>query len=226
MCGRFTTPSQSEAERYFMVHLLRWRFERSYNVAPTLSVPVVRLAGTEREGVLMRWGLVPYFARGVPPKYSTINARVETLTTASAYRGPWERGQRCLLPATGFFEWHIKPDGTKQPYFIRTADQPVFGLAGLWDRSRGDDGSVVESCTIITMPANALLADIHNAPNRGGRMPAILPADAIETWLNGTRAEAQTLLQPYPADLMVAWPVGLRVNSARNDDPELIAAAG
>jgi putative SOS response-associated peptidase YedK len=223
MCGRYSTPAQSEAERYFAVHLLHWQFERSYNVAPSQSVPVIRNAGGEREGVMMRWGLVPFFARGVAPKYSTINARIETIETAASYRGPWKRGQRCIIPAAGFFEWHVADSGTKQPFYIHAADQPLLGMAGLWDSSRREDGTVLESCTIITMPANTLMAQIHNAPGKQ-RMPAILPVGALEAWLTGSPAEANAALAPYPAELMVAWPVSVRVNSPRNDDPTLIEA--
>jgi putative SOS response-associated peptidase YedK len=223
MCGRYSTPQQSEAERYFTVHLLHWQFERSFNVAPTQSVPVVRGRDGGREGVMMRWGLIPFFARGVAPKYSTINARIETLESAPSYRGPWSRAQRCILPAAGFFEWHLLAGETKQPFFIHAADQPMFGMAGLWDRSRTADGSLIESCTIITMPANALMAEIHNAPGKG-RMPAMLPLGALDAWLYGSDGEARALLQPYAADLMTAWPVSLRVNSPRNDDPTLVEA--
>jgi putative SOS response-associated peptidase YedK len=225
MCGRYTTPEQSEAERYFAVHLLHWQFQRSYNVAPSQAVPVIRSAQGQREGLMMRWGLVPFFARGVPPKYSTINARIETIETAASYRGPWRRAQRCILPAAGFYEWHLQEGGGKEPFFIHTADQALFGLAGLWDASRGEDGTVVESCTIITMPANALMAQIHNAPGKQ-RMPAILSASGVDTWLNGSPADAHALLQAYPAELMVAWPVSVRVNSPKNNDPQLVAAAG
>jgi putative SOS response-associated peptidase YedK len=225
MCGRFSTPEQSEAERYFAVHLLRWQFKRSYNVAPSQAVPVVRIADGEREGVMMRWGLVPFFARGVPPKYSTINARIETLESSPCYRGPWQRAQRCILPAAGFYEWHLREDASKQPFFIQAVDQTLFGLAGLWDRSKREDGSVVESCTIVTMPANAVMAQIHNAPGKQ-RMPAILPSAAIESWLRAPPADALALLKPYPDELMLTWPVSLRVNSPKNDGPELVAAAG
>ncbi len=223
MCGRYSTPQQSEAERYFAVHLLHWHFERSYNVAPSQDVPVIRSVEGAREGIMMRWGLVPFFARGVPPKYSTINARVETIETAASYRGPWKRAQRCIIPAAGFFEWHIGPTGAKQPFYIHTADQPLFGMAGLWDSSRRENGTVLESCTIVTMPANALMAQIHNAPGKQ-RMPAILPLAGLDAWLQGTPAEAMATLMPYPADLMAAWPVSARVNSPRNDDPGLIEA--
>ena len=223
MCGRYSTPQQSEAERYFTVHLLHWQFERSFNVAPSQSVPVVRSTNGQREGVMMRWGLVPFFARGIPPRYSTINARIETLETAPSYRGPWRRGQRCMLPAAGFYEWHLAEDGRKQPFYIRASDQPMLAMAGLWDRSRAEDGSITDSCTIVTMPANTLMAQVHNAPGKQ-RMPALLPPAAFDAWLNGSVEQARAVLQPYPAEFMTAWPVSTRVNSPRNDDPELVTA--
>jgi putative SOS response-associated peptidase YedK len=129
---------------------------------------------------MMRWGLVPFFAHGATPKYSTINARAETLATAASYRMPWRRGQRCILPAAGFYEWQLAADGSKIPWFIRTADQEVFGFAGLWDRSVGTDGTELLSCTIVTLPANALLARIHNVKQR---MPAILDRGDQADWL-------------------------------------------
>jgi putative SOS response-associated peptidase YedK len=221
MCGRYTTPAESEAERYFTVHLLHWHVAARYNVAPSQPVPAVRLLGGEREGILLRWGLVPFFAHGIPGSYSTINARIETLTNSPAYRGAWKRAQRCILPATGFYEWHLNADGSKQPFYIHALDQPVFGFAGLWDASTRADGTVVESCTIVTMPANALLAEIHNAPGKQ-RMPAILQPSDHETWLAGSAPEAHAALLPYPADCLVAWPVSTRVNSPRQDDASLI----
>lgn len=223
MCGRYTTPAESEAERAFTVHLLRWHFERSFNVAPSQPVPAIRSVQGKREGLMLRWGLVPFFAHGIPSKYATINARIETLTSSPAYRGPWRHAQRCILPATGFYEWHIQADGSKQPYYIHVVDQPVFGFAGLWEASQREDGTVLESCTLITMPANDLLAQIHNAPGKQ-RMPAILPAADHETWLAGTPEAAFAALQPYAAGLMAAWPVSARVNSPRHDDAALVTA--
>src|SRR5271168_2669335 len=108
MCGRYVTPQEAEAERYVRAARIHWEeYERSHNVAPSQQVPVVRMADGQREGLIMRWGLVPFFARGVPPKYSTINASIEKLTDAPSWRGPWKRGQRCILPASGFYEWHV-----------------------------------------------------------------------------------------------------------------------
>ena len=107
---------------------VHWHFEMSYNVAPTQLVPVVRFAHGEREGLMMRWGLIPFVAKGVPPRYSTINATIERLETGAIWRGPWKRGQRCIMPAAGFYEWHMNAAGQKHPYFIHLADQEVFGF--------------------------------------------------------------------------------------------------
>ena len=109
-------------------------FTASFNVAPTQLVPVIRMHGGQRELVRMRFGLIPFFAKGDPGQYSTINARVETVRTSPAYRTAWKRGQRCLVIANGFYEWQVIADG-KQPWFISCADQPIFGFAGLWDQS-------------------------------------------------------------------------------------------
>jgi putative SOS response-associated peptidase YedK len=194
----------------------------SYNVAPTQSVPIIRFRDGAREGSVVRWGLIPFFAKGEPPKYSTINARIETVETAASYRGPWRRGQRCIQLASGFYEWHLDAQGRKAPYFIHLADQELFGFAGLWDRSVKADGSAVESCVHITMPANELMRDIHNTGNNPHRMPAILRKEDQEVWLHGTPEEARAVLVQYPADLMVAYEVAPRVNSPKNNDERLL----
>ena len=143
----------------------------SYNVAPTQQVRVLRSRAGQPEWAMVRWGLVPDFTRGEPPKYSTINARIETFETAASYRGPWKRGQRALQLASGFYEWHLDETGRKAPYLITVADQGLFSFAGLWDRSIKDDSTAIESVVQITMPANELMADIHNTGNNPHRMP-------------------------------------------------------
>ena len=220
MCGRYVSKKTADWERQFHIKKTPPFAFESYNIAPTQKVPVVRAATDGNTCELLRWGLIPFFARGEPTKYSTINARIETLETAASYRGPWKRGQRCLLLATGFYEWHVNDDGSKQPFYIHVADQESFGLAGLWDRSVAADGMAVESCTLITMPANPMMAEIHNAKHR---MPAILAADEVEAWLSGSVEDAKAALKQYPEELMVAWPVSTRVNSPKNNGPELIA---
>jgi putative SOS response-associated peptidase YedK len=194
----------------------------SYNIAPTQQVPVMRMRDGTPEAAMVRWGLIPAFARGEPGKFSTINARFESFESAASYRGPWRRAQRCIQPASGFYEWHVDAQGRKSPYLITVADQEVFGFAALWERSVRDDGTVVESCAHITLPANGLMADIHNGGSHPGRMPAILRREDQEAWLEGSSQEARAVLAPYPADLMVAHPVSNRVNSVRNNGPELI----
>jgi putative SOS response-associated peptidase YedK len=130
MCGRYVSPDEASIEREFTLVHTEWQFPASFNVAPTQSVPVVRLVEGTRRGALMRWGLIPFFARGVPPKYSTINARIETIQTAASYRGPWSRGQRCLVVARGFYEWQVQDDGkTKVPYYIHANDQDILAFA-------------------------------------------------------------------------------------------------
>jgi putative SOS response-associated peptidase YedK len=222
MCGRYVAPDDAAIEREFNLVRSEWQFPASFNVAPTQLVPVVRMREGERVGALLRWGLIPFFARGVAPKYSTINARMEGVQTSASYRDPWARGQRCLVPARGFYEWQVQPDGRKVPYYIHLDDQDIFALAGLWDRSRSADGQWIESCVHLTMPANRVIGEIHNSQRR---MPAILTREAREIWLTGSPQEAWEVLTPYADSHIVAWPVSTRVNKPANNDAELIAPA-
>jgi putative SOS response-associated peptidase YedK len=105
MCGRYVSPDEASIEREFNLVHQEWQFPPSFNVVPTQQVPILREIHGERRGSTVRWGMIPFFARGEPPKYSTINARIETVETAASYQGPWKRGQRCLQFATGFYEW-------------------------------------------------------------------------------------------------------------------------
>jgi putative SOS response-associated peptidase YedK len=223
MCGRYVSPDQASIEREFNLVHMEWQFPASFNVAPTEEVPVVRVRKSERQGTRLRWGLIPFFAAGVPPKYSTINARMETVQTAASYRGPWNRAQRCLVVAQGFYEWQTQADGkSRVPYYIHLNDQDIFAFAGLWDVSRKADGTSIESCVHLTMPANRLLGEIHNTQHR---MPAILAREDREAWLSGSPEEAWATLKPYPDEHMVAWPVSKRVNKPDQDDPALIEPA-
>ncbi|HTW74936.1 MAG TPA: SOS response-associated peptidase [Steroidobacteraceae bacterium] len=227
MCGRYVSPGVAEAERRFLVHRRHWRqYERSYNVAPSDRVPVIRVVAGEREGLLMRWGLIPRFAGGIPLKYPTINAAVEKLRSASAWRGPWARRQRCILPALGFYEWHVLPGGRRRPYYITCADQPLFAFAGLWDRSTSDDGTQTLSCAVVTLPGNERMRDIHNGGTNPFRMPAILASADVEDWLSGAPARAKAVLKQYPSIAMVAHPVSSRVDSPSNNDAGLLAPSG
>jgi putative SOS response-associated peptidase YedK len=225
MCGRYVSPDQAAIEREFALVRTEWRFPPSYNVAPTQRVPIIRSVDGELQGSQIRWGLIPFFAKGEPPKYSTINARIETVETAASYRGPWKRGQRCLQIATGFYEWHMDASERKAPYYIHVNDQPVFAFAGLWDRSVKADGAAGESCVHITMPANALMADIHNTGKHPNRMPAILRREDVAVWLNGSVDDARAVLKQYDSGLMVAHEVSTAVNSPKNNTPQNIEPA-
>jgi putative SOS response-associated peptidase YedK len=225
MCGRYIVKITAGIEEYFRLKQApKPPWQESFNFAPTAQVPVVLERDGDRVGTTMRWGLVPYFARGVAGKYSTHNARIETFQTNASYRGPWKRGQRCLQVTSGLYEWHLGPEGRKQPYFIRAADRDVFAFAGLWDRSSNEDGSmVIESVTHITMqaPEGSQVYQIHNQGNHPHRIPAILRQEDEDAWLHGTTEEALAVLRPYPDDLIVSWPVSTRVNSSRSTGPEL-----
>lgn len=229
MCGRYVTPAGGAIEREYgltaaqMAPWIAKGFERNYNTAPTQQCPILRVIRDKdgaRQVEPMRWGLVPFWAKGVAPKYSTINAMAETIESKPAYRGPWKRGQRCIFPVAGFYEWQVQDDGNKVPYYIHPADDgELFSMGGLWDSSLALNGEDVLSCTIITMPANELVGTIHNVKKR---MPLILHREDVDTWLTGSVADATELLLPYPSELMRAHPVSTRVNSPKTNTPELI----
>jgi putative SOS response-associated peptidase YedK len=220
MCGRYArfTPLETYA------NLFRARGDiapsPSYNLAPSDAVLAARASDTGvRELVMLRWGLIPFWAKEAKTGYSTINARAETVATKPAFRSAF-RQRRCLIAADGFYEWR-GARGSKQPYFIRLKGGLPFALAGLWERWRGD-GKVVESCAIIVTNANELVQDIHE------RMPVILSPESYDVWLDpslGDRGRLQDLLKPYPANLMEAYPVGLAVNNPRNEGTELLERA-
>jgi len=211
MFGRYASTIKSALKQEWGLIRVPQRFE-SYNVAPATQVPIVRLTDEGRACMMARWGLIPSWADG-PVKYSTINARCETLHKAASYRGPWKHGQRCLFPVSGFYEWQAT-DGGKQPWYIRLPEQDTFALAGLWERN-GD----MESATIVTLPANELLARIHNTSKR---MPLILDPESFDAWLGENSEAAQSVITPYPAAQMEAWPVSRYVNNPRHQGGECI----
>lgn len=187
-----------------------------YNIAPMQEVPVVRVnAAGQRELVHVRWGLVPRWAKDPSIAARLVNARGETLDDKPAFRTSYRR-HRCLLPASGFYDW--RPGGRgKQPVHVAMKDGAPFALAGLAERWLGPDGEPLDTCTIVTTAANALLASIHE------RMPLIIAPDAYARWLDPAVADPAELIAPYPSEAMRCTPVSTRVNSVRHDDPSLIA---
>ena len=127
-----------------------------------------------------------------------------------------------MLPAVGFYEWHLHPDGRKQPFYIHLADQELFCFAALWDSSRRDDGTQILSCALLTMQGNEFMRELHNTGAHPFRMPAILAREDMYRWLHGSTEDARRALKIYPADLMSAYPVSTRVNDPKNDDATLL----
>lgn len=220
MCGRVVQKTPlSEIRVYFETSNPVPNAAATYNGAPTDTLPVVRLDREGRRSLdLLRWGLIPYWAkdRSIGPR--CINAMCETVATKPAFREAF-RHRRCLVPADFFYEWQ-KVGGRKQPYAIGLADGNPMAFAGLWERwNDREAGQPLHTFTIITGPPNGLVAPIHN------RMPVILPREAWPLWLGEDETNDVTLLgllRPYPAERMNAFPVGLRVGSVRNNDPALI----
>jgi len=224
MCGRFTAKlTWQQLRDLYEIAAPESRqdeidLEPRYNIAPTQTVPVVRLnpAG-RREIAMLRWGLIPFWSKDPKIAYRMINARAETVATAPAFRAAFKK-RRCLVPASGFYEWKKLDDG-KQPYFVGMRDGSSFAFAGLWER--WDKGEApVETFTIITGEPNSLVAQLYD------RMPVILDPNDYDAWLNAAdTAIPQALLQPFPAQLMTAYPVSKRVNNAKNDDAAVMEPA-
>jgi putative SOS response-associated peptidase YedK len=219
MCARGAQHSDPERiARRFGVTAPLPNLRASWNVAPTQEIGVVRFdpRAKRRSLDLLKWGLVPHWAKGEKPAFNTINAKAETIATAPAFRSAWEAGRRCLVPFDLFYEWQKRPDGAKQPYAIALKERAPLGLAGLWESKRLAGDAVLRSFTIITTTPNPLMATLHD------RMPVIVAPEDYAIWLGDAGADAdaaRALLRPYPADAMEIWPVDPRVGDWRNDDP-------
>ena len=188
-----------------------------YNAAPSQELWVIRRNPTtgERSLDLLRWGLVPAWCKE-KPKPPPINAMAETVHAKPMFREAYKK-RRCILPIDGFFEWRAeKGSKAKQPYAIAMKDGSPFGLAGLWENWKDPaTGEWVRTFCVLTTRANALVEPIHT------RMPLILAPGSYDRWLSD-EPDPRDLLEPYPAEPMTLWPVSTRVNSYRNDDPDLI----
>jgi putative SOS response-associated peptidase YedK len=218
MCGRYTlkTDGTTIACQFALAEVPQ--LAPRYNIAPTQEVPVVRRHDEEKVLDMMRWGLIPSWAKDRSIGARMINARAETVAEKPSFRNAF-RQRRCLVPADGFYEW-LNQGKAKQPYHIYLADSQVFGLAGLWEFWRSPEGESVLSCTIITTEANELMQPLHN------RMPVIIPADQYSTWLDPQQPPDSLtgLLRPYPSDAMHAYPVSPFVSNASNEGETCIAA--
>ena len=224
MCGRFTQ-RLSWAELHELMDLIGppRNLRPRYNVAPSQDVAVVRATGEGRTLSMLRWGLIPAWAKDPAIGYRLINARSETVAEKPSFRSAYRR-RRCLIPADGFYEWQ-RLGKIRQPWLFGLRDGAPFAFAGLWERWTVPEGAAltgslaelgagdpVETCTILTTAANETVAPVH------GRMPVILPRDACDTWLAGE----DVCLAPFAADAMTVHPVSTLVNRPANDDPRCV----
>ncbi len=220
MCGRFAlvANAQQVAEEFGVPAETIGPLAPRYNIAPSQPILVVReaLAGG-REATHCLWGLIPSWVKDVTTANRPINVRVETATEKPSFRNAFRR-RRCLVPASGFYEW-ASAGGTKQPYFFRPADGRLLALGGLWEVWSGPNGEQLETCAIITIPANAAVKPIHD------RMPAIIARQHYGEWLNRRLEDPKALvplLSAPPDELLEAVRVSPLVNNPRNDGPECL----
>lgn len=222
MCGRYTLTDIQKAltQKNVAADAVLEDFDGQYNIAPTQHVPVI-LNADPTKAVLARWGLIPRWSKDADIGNRMINARAETVAEKPSFK-PLLKNRRCLVLADGFYEWK-KAGSTKIPYRLTLKSGEVFSFAGLWD-TWTDPGTqeAVLTFTIITTTANSLVQDIHE------RMPVMLTAAAEKTWLKAdlAPAEALALLKPFPAHLMQAKEVSLRVNSPANNSPDILMPVG
>jgi putative SOS response-associated peptidase YedK len=221
MCGRFTNrakPEQIKAE-FKVGNKNSVLFEPRFNIAPAQMIDVVFQPETERILSRLKWGLVPSWSKEAPTSKGLINARAETITEKPSFREAF-KSRRCIIPASGFYEWQKKGTGAKQPFYFYLKEKDVFGFAGLWEEWLDKQtGELLETCTIITTEANEVLKPVHD------RMPVILQPESYDEWLDLKVKDTgglQELLKPYPAKEMNSHAVSTSVNIPDSDSPGLI----
>ncbi len=219
MCGRFAldiSPDQLIA----MFGLAKGvDFSPHYNIAPSASVPVIRQSPEgERVADLLRWGLIPHWAKDPSIGNKLNNARSESVTEKPSFRNAYKR-RRCLVPASGYYEWQTVPGERKQPWYIRLKSGEPLAMGGLWESWTSPEGEIVRTFCVMTTGPNEVMKPIHD------RMPVIIGARDWTTWLDMQREgdhSLSILLAPFAADAMEAWPVSRKVSSAREEGAELI----
>lgn len=221
MCGRFTSKAAPERvkEEFKVGKINPGIFHPRYNIAPLQIIPAVLEREGERVVSGLKWGLIPHWAKDDSFSSKLINARAESLAEKPSFRDSF-KSRRCIIPASGFYEWQKTAKGPKQPFYLYLKDKEVFGFAGLWEEWLDKEtGEQIETCTIITTEANETVEPIHD------RMPVILKAEDYEQWLNEKEMNTdkiQNLLAPYPSEEMTRYAVSPGVNVPDTDSPELI----
>ena len=238
MCGRYNivTDPQALMDAFGVIDAeTSMDVANRYNIAPSepppkgestrerriTRVPNIRLNGDRRVMRSAVWPLIPVWARGVVPKYATANARCETMAKLPAYRHAWAWDRRCLVPASSFIEWQaVAGSRRKQPWLVYLADCRPMAFAGLWEVCHTEEGERVESCTIVTAPANTLMAEVHNTRKR---MPVVLEGQSEQdAWLFGTKEDALAVAEPLADGLLDAHPISTRINNPNARGPELL----
>jgi putative SOS response-associated peptidase YedK len=216
MCGRFAFYSPSEATAALFGASGSVPVEARYNIAPTQYIAAIRNTDDDtRELTMLRWGLVPFWAKDPSIGNRMINARAETVAEKPAFRAAY-RHRRCIVLADGFYEWH-KEGSVKTPYFISAADGNPFAFAALWESwNDKESGESMQTATILTAEANEFMASLHH------RMPVVLVPETADPWLAGDDDAIDYALERVPG--LRAWPVDRRVNNARNEGEDLIQA--
>lgn len=217
MCGRFALVATRE-EFATQFHLGRQvTVAPRYNIAPSQQIIIIRSRVYGSLPKAFRWGLIPSWSTDLKAGNTLINARAETVKKKSVFRKAFD-ARRCLVPATGFYEWLRQEGGRKQPYFIQMRSGRLFAFAGIWDTWQSPEGESIDSCAIITTKANSIVGKIHD------RMPVIIPETAYDLWLDSWEEGNffDHYLAPYPPANMEAYPVGSRVNDARNEGEDCI----
>lgn len=221
MCGRYALKLfRQDMEAIFAVirSLENWEPKPSYNVFPTKSMPVVRLDSQgKRELVSMRWGLLPSWCKGPKNSPQLHNARSDSVAVKPSFRSAFKQ-RRCLVPASGFYEWETFRPEAKQPHLIKMRSDQPFAMAGIWETWHDEQGKGIESYSIITTEPNSLIATFHD------RMPVILSRDDWDEWLANTTPadELHALLRPYPESEMEEYKVSRAVNTPANDSPKCL----
>ena len=194
------------------------RFAPSYNVAPQSFQLVVRLSsdGGRREAALLRWGLVPSWAKDARIGLNTVNARAEEVAAKPAFRSALKK-RRCLIPADAYYEWQRLGNKTKRPFPIALQSGEPYAFAGLWETWQAPEGALLETFTILTTAPNSLTEPIHD------RMPVIVEPKDYDRWMDPSTAPPLDLLRPYPAEHMRSWQVSEQVGNVRNNAPSLLA---